>query len=102
MKDGWREGVWDWKWHRRLRGGREEDHLNGLIEALLQVRISNENDYFVWRLDVEGMFTVKSTRMCIDRILLKGGNISFSWNKNFPRRVCTFLWCALQDRLPSF
>ena len=101
VQQRWQNGNWCWKWRREVRGGREEGQLRDLLLVLQEVKLTAENDRFLWRLEAEGNFTVKSTWLHIDKVLLKGGDPVTVWYKYLPKRVNIFIWRALQNRLPT-
>ena len=65
------------------------------------MQLTAEKDKLLWRLDVDGDFTVRSTRLHIDNVILKGGDVCTKWYKALPKRLNIFTWRAMQNRLPT-
>ena len=76
---------------RRSLTGNKWDKWLELVQRLMDVRISNEKDVFVWNLTPSGIFTVKS--MYLD--LLNGHTRylrKYIWKIKVPLKIKIFMW----------
>ncbi|GJZ47554.1 RNA-directed DNA polymerase, eukaryota [Tanacetum coccineum] len=92
---------WRWEWRRHIRGGREQEQLQQLLDLLQNVELSDDMDRFSWSLDTSGDFLVSSTRAHIDDNTLTSGNFATRWSNYIPRKVNIFIWRLVLDKLPT-
>jgi hypothetical protein len=62
----WRRSLFVW----------ENTLLEELLMLINQTSLSLEEDYWVWRLDKEGLFSVKSTYTAISNMLITGSSVT--------------------------
>jgi hypothetical protein len=99
---------WTLTWRRSLFVW-ENTLLEELLMLINQTSLSMEEDYWVWRLDKEGLFSVKSTYTAISNMLITGSSVTPEegtafkaiWKCNAPSKVSAFLWKLLHDRIPT-
>jgi hypothetical protein len=103
----WSEGRWDFVWRRNLFQW-EADSVNLLLDLLVNVSLSNDQDEWVWNLNPEEGFSVKSA---YDSLSGMGDITNLSewelkifssiWISPAPAKVVAFSWQLLYDRLPT-
>ena len=54
-----------------------------------------------WELEADGTYSVRSLRKAIDANILENSTIPTTWCKAAPRKINTFVWRLLRDRLPT-
>lgn len=101
VSDRFQGGNWRWEWRREIRGGCENEKLQGLLAVLNGIEVSSNHDSYSWMLDPLGYFTVNSTRNHIHDVSLNDGNIITQWCKIVPKKVNIFIWRLILDRLPT-
>ncbi|GKE08301.1 hypothetical protein Tco_1411852, partial [Tanacetum coccineum] len=69
-----------------VRGGIEQSQLCDLTSLLVNFSCSEARDCWWWSLDPQG-FSVKSTRCCIDKVVLPSSPGPTRWNKLVPRKM---------------
>jgi hypothetical protein len=95
------EAMVDQTWTRDVRGGLSllgQFEFFLLVDALLQVVLTQEEDVHVWRLDASGQYTSKSTYRAFFN-----GSITFEpwrriWKSWAPAKCKIFLWLAARNR----
>jgi hypothetical protein len=83
--------------------------LEELLVLINQTSLSLEEDYWVRRLDKDGLFSVKSTYMAVANMLITGSSVTPEegttfkaiWKCNAPSKVSALLWKLLHDRIPT-
>jgi hypothetical protein len=101
------EHRWEFIWRRNLFQW-EIERLNLLLGLLANVNLSNDQDVWIWTLNPEDGFSVKST---YDSIMEVGDSTNLSdwelkifsgiWGSPAPAKVVAFSWQLLYDRLPT-
>nr|GEW63035.1 hypothetical protein [Tanacetum cinerariifolium] len=86
--------------HKKKLGGRNEEALS-MVAEIDNVSLSNQLDSWHWSINPDGIFTVSATRNHIDDCLLRSLSPSTRWSKFLPRKVNTFIWRLVLDRLPN-
>ncbi|GJZ97025.1 hypothetical protein Tco_0669359 [Tanacetum coccineum] len=76
-----------WSWRRMVRGGIEQSQLSDLTSLLVNFSCLEDRDRWWWSLDPQGLFSVKSTRCWIDKVVLPSSLAPTRWNKLAPRKV---------------
>ncbi|XP_071739439.1 uncharacterized protein [Rutidosis leptorrhynchoides] len=98
--DKWSNGDWHWNWARENIGSRNNQLLADLREVLGDCILHDRCDRWICSLNTDGMFTVKTVRDTLDRVVLPSTNVSTIWFKFLPRKVNIFLWRLRIDFLP--
>lgn len=102
-------GMNDWNltW-RRQPFLWESNLINNLLAFLEGVTLGNEVDKWAWLPDDGGIFSVKSTYMVLESIMLveevgaqEEGVFSLLWRSPAPSKVVAFSWTLLLDRIPT-
>jgi mannosylglycoprotein endo-beta-mannosidase len=98
---------WDFCWRRNFFQW-EEGLLNQLVESLENISLSHDIDRWVWKLNPEEGFSVKSA---YDSLMDGGDNSNLSdfelsifstiWESPAPSKVVAFSWKLLHDRIPT-
>jgi hypothetical protein len=95
-------------WRRRLF--QWEEDLVGELETLLRdVKLTSETDKWFWKLEDDGVFTVKSAYLRLAAELVKVDPLPAMecvifkkiWSSPAPSKIISFSWQLLYDRLPS-
>jgi hypothetical protein len=112
VRDMWveRDGVyrWDWIWRRRLFAW-ENTMLAGLLDIILNGVFSEEEDKWEWRLEDNGIFSVKSAYLLLGSVFspestlgdLELRVLNNMWKSPAPSKVLAFSWKLVRDRLPT-
>ena len=101
VADKLKTGANSWTWRRPLRGGRESEELEKLKDIIRDCSLSYCPDGWIWSLNSNGTFSVKSIRVHIDKVFLGVGDKETRWNPLIPPKVNIFRWRASLDRIPS-
>ncbi|XP_071709083.1 uncharacterized protein [Rutidosis leptorrhynchoides] len=100
VADKWQQGSWNWVWNRDVLGSRNEALLDSLINEINEIALNNSEDRWECSINHDGVFSVQSTGLLIDRNSIPSGTTSTSWFKFLPRKVNIFLWRLRLDALP--
>jgi hypothetical protein len=102
------EESWNWSWRRNLFEW-ERELLRQLEELVPLSPLTGNNDVWWWGLEEDGVFTVKSAYLLLDRIFpsvymfdtyqLKVMNNM--WRSAAPTKVIAFSWKMLRNRIPT-
>jgi hypothetical protein len=106
----WVNGRWCWAiaWRQNLFVW--EDELRAqLMEILLGASLSMSEDKWVWSVEADGVFSVKSCYSLLSRRVLPLVDIPVVqkfvfqriWKSGAPLKVNAFSWQALIDKIPS-
>ncbi|GKB89901.1 RNA-directed DNA polymerase, eukaryota [Tanacetum coccineum] len=87
--------------HRNPRGGLEESQFDLLCSNLANVILPHSCDRWVWDIDINGEFSVKSTRDYIDEKMLPKEDTATRWLKCIPNKINIFAWRVNLDKLPT-
>jgi hypothetical protein len=95
-------------WRRRLFGW-EEELVGQLQEMLQEVRLTMDSDKWIWSLEEDGIFLVKSAYLHLASLMsnlsvmseLKTLVFRDLWSSPAPSKIIAFSWQLLYDRLPS-
>jgi hypothetical protein len=87
----------------------EEVLRDDLLELLASINMSLEDDIWVYKRGLEGVFSVKSTHVFLDNLLnmqeplpyLLTFALKFIWKSGVPSKVSAFSWQLLLDRVPT-
>jgi hypothetical protein len=106
----WDGGVWRWEllWRQNFFVW-EEVIFNDLLNILIGVSISLEDDRWVWNPGLEESFSVKATYVYLDHLLnthtpiysLLSFTFKFIWKCGVPSKVSAFAWQVLLDKVPT-
>jgi hypothetical protein len=106
----WVDGVWRWEleWRRHLFVW-ENELLLELLAALEGVTITDAIDRWNWKPGNEGVHTVKSTYVFLDRTLntcvpkstLDSFAFKFIWKSGVPSKVSALSWQLLLNKIPT-
>jgi hypothetical protein len=105
-KERWCEGVWGWR--RRLFVW-EQNLLQQLIIVLPPLVLSGEEDAWRWRLEDDGVFSVKSVYLLLGNIFAMEPEFGTQelrvfnniWKSPVPSKVIAFAWKLLRNRIPT-
>ncbi|GKA39750.1 hypothetical protein Tco_0732301 [Tanacetum coccineum] len=86
---------------RQIRGGREQEQLQQLLDLLQNLQLSDDTDSFSWSLDSSGDFLVSSTRAHINVNTLSFGILATRWSNYISHKVNIFIWRLVLDKLPT-
>jgi hypothetical protein len=95
----WRRSLFQW----------EEELVDKLGMMVSEVALSTDRDKWVWNLDEDGIFSVKSTYNYLAAELSNSEMVSMEearvfkkiWESTAPSKIIAFSWQLLYDRLPS-
>lgn len=101
-------GVWEWSWRRNFFVWEETLSANLLME-LEGILFTQEEDRWVWRLEDNGDYSVKSMYTKLDRETgvedeprgWERGVFKDIWKSPAPSKVVAFSWKLLYDRIPT-
>jgi hypothetical protein len=107
---GWEGEVWEWRlaWRRNFFVW-EEALYDDLLELLASFNMSRDDDTWVWKPGMQGVFSVKSTYVFLDNVLhmqeplppLMTFALKLIWKSGVPSKVCAFACQLLLDRVPT-
>ncbi|GJR41802.1 RNA-directed DNA polymerase, eukaryota [Tanacetum coccineum] len=86
---------------RYPRGGVEKSQFDMLCSNLADVTLPQSRDRWVWNLDPNGDFSVKSARDFIDDLMLPKEGTATRWIKYIPLKINIFAWRVYLDKLPT-
>ncbi|GKE71474.1 RNA-directed DNA polymerase, eukaryota [Tanacetum coccineum] len=86
---------------RNPRGGAEKSQFDQMCRNLADVILPHSRDRWVWNLDSNGEFSVKSARDFIDDKMLPKDGIATRWIKYIPIKINIFAWRVYLDKLPT-
>ncbi|PNX87107.1 ribonuclease H, partial [Trifolium pratense] len=100
--------IWTLVWRRRLFVW-ENTLLDELLLMLNQISLSADDDQWVWRPEIGGCFSVKSTYNLVSNLLVIGTVLTpeevavfrVIWNCPAPSKVSALLWKLLHDRITT-
>jgi hypothetical protein len=100
--------VWNLSWRRRLFQW-EEESVSHLLASLENVVLSVDDDCWGWKLEVDGVFSVKSTYEFLSRSFGDPSTLSPMelkilaniWVSPAPSKLVVFSWELLLGRLPT-
>ncbi|MCI18621.1 putative non-LTR retroelement reverse transcriptase related protein, partial [Trifolium medium] len=94
---GWGVGEEGWRWRRRLFVWEE-----GLFEECCLL-LANELDKWRWLPDFDGVYSVSSAYYWLTHQapMDPSSHKDVVWNKLVPLKVSLFMWCLLNNRLPT-
>nr|GEX00272.1 reverse transcriptase domain-containing protein [Tanacetum cinerariifolium] len=102
IKDIYREnGDWNHVLRRPVRGGIESVQFLKLNHLINDVMLSDQNDSWIWSIDISKGLFVALVRSLIDSCTLEVSPISTRWNRSIPIKVNIFLWGLLLNKLPT-
>ena len=98
-----RVGSLDWEGclRRWPRGGIEMHQFTGLTDVLAQVTVTGGRDSWVWNLDSEAGYSVRSARLLIDGKILDVAALATRWNRMLPAKINVFAWRLMLNRIPT-
>lgn len=99
---------WAFSWRRHLFMW-EEEVLLSLKEDLEDTRLSSQEDEWRWQLEDTGVFSVKSTYVKLEELVLydelwteeENGVFDKLWKSPAPSKVVAFAWRTLLNRIPT-
>jgi hypothetical protein len=95
----WRRSLFLW----------EEELVDQLVAMVREVRFTTERDKWVWKLEDDGVFSVKSSYQYLAAEMANSELVSVEaarvfekiWTSPAPSKIIAFSWQLLYDRLPS-
>ncbi|KAJ0880373.1 putative reverse transcriptase zinc-binding domain-containing protein [Helianthus annuus] len=98
---GQRNSILTWQWSRQPASEEEIKEWKECKETLSSVRLSNDKDTWIWIIDSQKGFSVKSVKktLIIDRGTSHLPN--FAWCKWVPIKCNIMAWRGNMDRLPT-
>jgi hypothetical protein len=106
----WVDGVWRWdlRWRRAFFAW-EETLLDELLMLLTRVNLKDEEDRWHWRSGRGEGFSVKSTYVYLDNLLLpnipkypvEAFAFKFIWKCGVPSKVSALAWQLILNRIPT-
>lgn len=96
------DNLWQWKWRRPVRSGRESQQLDDLAN-ILPTNMSENPDGWSWCLEGNNQdhFSVAMLRTRVDHYTLSVCNYPTRWNNLIPKKINIFRWRLLRDCLPT-
>jgi hypothetical protein len=102
------EDRWKWGWRRRLFAW-ELDLLRNLSALVPLVPLTEANDAWWWRLEEDGVFTVKLAYLLLDGTFTSEAELDMAelkvlaniWKCVAPSKVIAFSWKLLRNRIPT-
>ncbi|WJX91754.1 hypothetical protein P8452_73481 [Trifolium repens] len=99
---------WNFQWRRRLFAW-EEEQVEQLMDVVNAITLSDFEDKWRWKSDVDGEFSVKSTYALISNLSAGRGNwdnnlaaaFKALWNCPAPSKVLDFSWMLLHNKIPT-
>jgi len=99
---------WKLRWRRELFVW-ETNRVLAMMERLEGVVVWEGVDYWFWKPDADGKFTVKSCYLLLQNLWLDDGVLSLEkalafrelWKSRAPTKVLDFSWILLLDRIPT-
>jgi hypothetical protein len=99
---------WNWSWRRNLFAW-EHDLLRQLVDMVHLVPLTTVKDVWWWGLEEDGVFTVKSAYLLLDRIfpsvymfdIYQLNVMNKIWRSAAPTKVIAFSWKMLRNRIPT-
>ncbi|GJS98551.1 RNA-directed DNA polymerase, eukaryota, reverse transcriptase zinc-binding domain protein [Tanacetum coccineum] len=88
-------------WARPIRSAAKHQEFNELVTLLTNLRLSNDHDCWECTISSNRLFTVKSMRSHIRKILYPLNPQPFRWNKALPSKINISSWKILHKRLPT-
>uniref|UniRef100_A0A251TXQ6 Putative RNA-directed DNA polymerase, eukaryota, Reverse transcriptase zinc-binding domain protein n=1 Tax=Helianthus annuus TaxID=4232 RepID=A0A251TXQ6_HELAN len=89
------------RWKRRPNSTCEVRELQEIAAALSDVSFGTGQDYWVWKLNASGSFTVNSMRRLVQKVRSSDLGTGFQWNSWAPIKVNFLAWRLSLDRIPT-
>ncbi|XP_035831833.1 uncharacterized protein LOC118480935 [Helianthus annuus] len=89
------------RWKRRPNSTCEVRELQEIAGALSDVSFGTGQDYWVWKLNASGSFTVNSMRRLVQKVRSSDLGTGFQWNSWAPIKVNFLAWRLSLDRIPT-
>nr|GEU69381.1 RNA-directed DNA polymerase, eukaryota [Tanacetum cinerariifolium] len=86
---------------RAPRSGIEATQWEEIKNIIDSVCLTSMEDRRIWSVNGSGLFSVASTRIMINKLLLSSGGDSTKWCKLLPIKVNIMVWKLSLDRLPT-
>ncbi|KAJ0918826.1 putative RNA-directed DNA polymerase [Helianthus annuus] len=92
---------WNWNWNRAPSSSAEIAELQQLIQYTSGVQCEDRRDRWVWDLDPNGLFSVRSIKNHVQNHNRVAPQSIFKWNNWIPKKVGVVGWRAMVERLPT-
>ncbi|XP_071740162.1 uncharacterized protein [Rutidosis leptorrhynchoides] len=96
--DRFQNGEWHWNW---IRPPSTSANMSLFLQDLHGITLNNDEDRWVWKPEMDGMYYVIGTRRILDDYMLPTHFRAIRWCKLLPIKINIFLWRLLNDRIPT-
>ncbi|KAJ0899055.1 putative RNA-directed DNA polymerase [Helianthus annuus] len=93
--------VWIWAWSRPVLGPDAAVQFQQLTALLRNVTLSAAADYWKWRYEDAGVFSVAGIKKLLSSAGRGSPGDAFEWNNWVPKKVSIVAWRAEMERLPT-
>ncbi|KAJ0503263.1 putative RNA-directed DNA polymerase [Helianthus annuus] len=93
--------VWIWAWSRPVLGPDAAVQFQQLPALLRNVTLSAAADYWKWRYEDAGVFSVAGIKKLLSSAGRGSPGDAFEWNNWVPKKVSIVAWRAEMERLPT-
>ncbi|GJZ52405.1 putative RNA-directed DNA polymerase, eukaryota, reverse transcriptase zinc-binding domain protein, partial [Tanacetum coccineum] len=90
-----------WSWYRTPRSPNELQELNGLVELVTHLHLTNDSDKWTCFVSDSKDFLVKAMRIHISKTTSLLPAVPYRWNNILPSKVNISSWRILHRRLPT-
>ncbi|KAJ0907899.1 putative RNA-directed DNA polymerase [Helianthus annuus] len=94
--------IWDWEWNRTPINEDEKSEMEALNTLLSQQAISDGDDKWRWKDEMDKGYTVRRIRQELSKFLDMNSTANgHEWNRIAPPKVNMFVWRALEGKIPT-